>query len=66
MGKAYTTEFKNIWTDLSKQNEVKLIPFLLDGVGGIPSLNQADGIHPTIEGHQILAKNVWAVLEGVI
>ena len=66
MGKAYTTEFKNIWTDLSKQNEVKLIPFLLDGVGGIPTLNQADGIHPTIEGHQILAKNVWAVLEGVI
>ena len=66
MGKAYTTEFKNIWTDLSKQNEVKLIPFLLDGVGGIPTLNQADGIHPTIEGHQILAKNVWEVLEGVI
>jgi acyl-CoA thioesterase-1 len=66
MGKAYTTEFKNIWTDLAKTNGVKLIPFLLDGVGGIPTLNQADGIHPTIEGHQILAKNVWEVLEGVI
>ncbi|SOE23675.1 acyl-CoA thioesterase-1 [Spirosomataceae bacterium TFI 002] len=66
MGQAYTTEFKNIWTDLSQKNEVKLIPFLLDGVGGIPTLNQADGIHPTIEGHKILADNVWKVLEGVI
>lgn len=66
MGQAYTSEFKNIWTDLAKTNQVKLIPFLLEGVGGIPTLNQSDGIHPTIEGHQILAKNVWAVLEGVI
>lgn len=66
MGQSYTTEFKNIWTDLSQKNEVKLIPFLLDGVGGIPTLNQPDGIHPTIEGHQILADNVWKVLEGVI
>ncbi|AWV97436.1 arylesterase [Arcticibacterium luteifluviistationis] len=66
MGQDYTTEFKNIWTDLAKTNDVKLIPFLLDGVGGVPSLNQGDGIHPTIEGHKILAKNVWEVLEGVI
>ena len=66
MGQDYTTEFKNIWTDLAKTNDVKLIPFLLDGVGGVPSLNQADGIHPTIEGHKILAENVWEVLEGVI
>lgn len=66
MGQDYTTEFKNIWTDLAKNNDVKLIPFLLDGVGGVPSLNQADGIHPTIEGHKILAKNVWEVLKGVI
>ncbi len=66
MGQDYTAEFKNIWTDLAKKNNVKLIPFLLDGVGGIPSLNQADGIHPTKEGHKILAKNVWEVLEGLL
>ncbi|WP_341227518.1 arylesterase [uncultured Arcticibacterium sp.] len=66
MGQDYTAEFKNIWTDLAKVNDVKLIPFLLDGVGGVPSLNQSDGIHPTLEGHKILAKNVWEVLEGVI
>jgi acyl-CoA thioesterase-1 len=66
MGQAYTNEFKNIWTDLSKKNDINLIPFLLDGVGGIPTLNQADGIHPTLEGHKILAENVWKVLEGMI
>jgi acyl-CoA thioesterase I len=66
MGQSYTNEFKNIWTDLAKKNNIKLIPFLLDGVGGIPSLNQADGIHPTLEGHKILAENVWKVLVGVV
>ena len=39
-----------------------LIPFLLDGVAGIPALNQDDGIHPTPEGHRLLARNVWSVL----
>lgn len=66
MGQSYTAEFKNIWTDLSQKNDLKLIPFLLDGVGGVPMLNQSDGIHPTKEGHQILAKNVWEVLKDVI
>jgi len=43
-----------------------LIPFLLDKVAGMPELNQPDGIHPSVEGHTILASNVWAVLEGVL
>jgi acyl-CoA thioesterase-1 len=43
-----------------------LIPFLLKDVGGIPELNQDDGIHPTVEGHKILAENVWAVLQHII
>jgi len=43
-----------------------LIPFLLKDVGGIPSLNQGDGIHPTIEGQKIVAENVWAILRPVI
>ena len=43
-----------------------LVPFLLDGVGGVPELNQADGIHPTPEGHEILAENVWKVLQPAL
>jgi acyl-CoA thioesterase-1 len=66
MGIDYTTEFKTIFPDLAKKNNIPLIPFLLKDVGGIPSLNQADGIHPTKEGHKILAKNVWEVLEAIL
>jgi len=66
MGQTYTTEFKTIFPDLAEKNNLKLIPFLLKDVGGIPELNQGDGIHPTIEGQKILANNVWAVLEKVV
>ena len=66
MGPDYTAEFKKLWTDLASKNGVKLIPFLLEGVGGVPELNQADGIHPTEAGHKLLADNVWEVLEGVL
>jgi acyl-CoA thioesterase-1 len=66
MGIDYTTEFKAIFPELAKKNTIPLIPFLLKDVGGIPSLNQADGIHPTKEGHKILAKNVWEVLEPIL
>ena len=63
MGQTYTTEFRNIYTELSAKNKMTLIPFLLEGVGGEPELNQADGIHPTAEGHLIVAENVWKQLE---
>ena len=66
MGQAYTTEFRNIYTDLAAKNKMTLIPFLLAGVGGEPELNQADGIHPTAEGHLIVAENVWRVLEKLL
>ncbi|WP_232734710.1 arylesterase [Polaribacter sp. ALD11] len=66
MGQDYTSEFKNIFPALAKKNEVYLIPFLLENVGGTAALNQSDGIHPTKEGHQILAKNVWAVLAPLL
>lgn len=62
MGQEYTSEFKNIFPELAKKNNLSLIPFLLENVGGIAELNQSDGIHPTEEGHKILAKNVWSVL----
>ena len=66
MGQAYTTEFRNIYTDLAAKNKMSLIPFLLEGVGGEPELNQADGIHPTAEGHIIVAENVWKELQKLL
>lgn len=66
MGQEYTSGFKTIFPDLADANNITLIPFLLDRVAGMPELNQSDGIHPTVEGHIILANNVWAVLEGVL
>jgi acyl-CoA thioesterase-1 len=66
MGAKYASDFKNIFPDLAKKNQMALIPFLLDKVGGIPKLNQADGIHPTAEGDKILAENVWVVLKELL
>jgi acyl-CoA thioesterase I len=66
MGQQYTTEFKNIYTELSEKNDMALVPFLLEGVGGEPTLNQEDGIHPTAEGHRIVANNLWRQLEKML
>ena len=66
MGAKYASDFKNMFPDLAKKNQMALIPFLLDKVGGIPKLNQADGIHPTAEGDKILAENVWVVLKDLL
>ena len=66
MGQEYTTEFRNIYIELAAKNKMTLIPFLLEGVGGEPELNQADGIHPTAEGHLIVAENVWKQLEKLL
>jgi len=66
MGPEYTSEFRTIFPELAESNEIALIPFLLDGVAGIPDLNQRDGIHPTAEGQIIVASNVWRVLGDLI
>ena len=62
-GAKYANDFKSIFPDLARKNNMALVPFLLDKVGGVPKLNQADGIHPTAEGDKILAENVWVVLK---
>jgi len=62
MGQDYTSEFKQLYADLAKENNVAFIPFILKDVGGILELNQTDGIHPTEEGHKIVANTVWEVL----
>ena len=66
MGQEYTAEFRKIFPELADKNKTLIIPFLLDHVAGIPGLNQDDGIHPTVEGQKIVAKNVWEVLEPVL
>ena len=63
MGNQYTHTFQEIYPSLATSNHVDLIPFLLEGVGGNPALNQQDGIHPTAEGHKIVAENVWRILK---
>lgn len=63
MGADYTTGFKEIYPRLAKENNIELLPFLLKDVAGDPKLNQQDGIHPTAEGHKILAETVWEVLK---
>ena len=66
MGADYTQEFRQLFPDLAQENDLVLIPFLLDGVGGIPELNQEDGIHPTAKGQKIIAETVWEVIEPIL
>jgi acyl-CoA thioesterase-1 len=66
MGGSYTSAFRAVFPDLARANHVTLIPFLLDGVAAVRELNQADGIHPTAEGHRIVAETVWRYLGPVL
>lgn len=66
MGQDYTTRFKAIFSELASENKLTFIPFILKDVGGIKELNQNDGIHPTTEGHKIIANTVWEVLAGML
>ena len=66
MGQAYSADFKAVFQEIAAKNHLVLIPFLLEGVGGHPDLNQADGIHPTPAGHRIVARTVWDVLRPLL
>lgn len=66
MGDQYFKDFAAIFPKLAKEQNMTLVPFLLDKVAGIQSLNQGDGVHPTKEGQQILAENVWTHLKTVL
>jgi len=66
MGKVYTTEFRELFAEIASQYDVAFIPFILKDVGGIKALNQNDGIHPTAEGHKIVANTVWEVLRPMV
>ena len=66
MGENYARSFREIFPALAEKNGLPLIPFLLEGVGGVPELNQADGIHPTPRGHAMVAETVWKVLKPLL
>jgi acyl-CoA thioesterase-1 len=65
-GAAYTREFRQVYAALAAKYRVRFLPFLLDGVAGLPSLNQPDGIHPSPEGHRMIADLVWRELEPML
>jgi acyl-CoA thioesterase I len=66
MGGDYGRKFEAVFVDVAKKNKALLIPFVLEGVGGSRELNLPDGVHPTAKGHEIVAANVWKVLEPVL
>ena len=66
MGPDYTSKFRKIFPELAKKNNATLIPFLLQDVAGNEKLNQADGIHPNVEGHKIVAENVFKIVKPLL
>jgi acyl-CoA thioesterase-1 len=65
-GPEYTTQFRELYGRIAREMNVPLVPFVLEGVGGDPRLNQRDGIHPTAEGQRLVAKNVVPHLRGLL
>lgn len=66
MGPDYTAAFRQVFPEVASANRAALVPFLLEGVGGIAELNQPDLIHPTAEGQKLVAANVWPALEPLL
>ena len=66
LGADYARRFRAIYPALARENHVALVPFLLAGVAGVDTLNQQDGIHPTVEGQRMVAQNVWATLAPIL
>ena len=66
LGPAYTQSFRTIYSDIASKEGIPLLPFLLDGVAGIPRLNQPDGLHPNVAGERIVADNVWRALKPIV
>lgn len=66
LGSDYGARLAAVYEQVAEANDLTLVPFLLEGVGGVEDLNQADGIHPTAEGHEIMAENVWRELRPIL
>ncbi len=66
MGSEYVADFRELFVDVARDEAVARIPFLLEGVAGVPSLNQPDGIHPTPMGHERMAETAWPTVEQAL
>ena len=66
MGPDYTADFEKVFAEIADKNKTAFVPFVLENVGGKAELNQPDRIHPTPAGHQIVAQNIWPVLQPLL
>ena len=66
VGRDYADRFRALFPEVARGEKAALIPFLLEGVGGVPELNLPDQIHPTPQGHRMIASNAWPVLEPIL
>lgn len=66
LGDRYTRRFRDVFRQVADETGATLLPFLLQGVAGDPALNQEDGIHPTPDGHRVVAEHVWEALEPML
>ncbi|MDG1582028.1 arylesterase [Pseudomonas sp. GOM6] len=65
-GQRYTQAFAQVYKDVASSQQLAWVPFFLEGVGGVPGMMQADGIHPTTQAQQRLLDNVWPSLEPLL
>lgn len=65
-GLRYTADFRRIFPDLARENDLELLPFLLEDVAGKTELNQADGMHPNVDGARVAAETLWEALEPIL
>ena len=66
MGADFVARYRALFPEVAKAGNAALVPFLLEGVGGVAGLNQADQIHPNVEGQKLVAENVWKVLRPIL
>jgi acyl-CoA thioesterase I len=59
-------EFKSMYSDLAKNHNAALVPFFLQGVAGVKSLNLVDGLHPNSEGYKVIADHAWVVIKDLL
>ncbi|SFO83062.1 arylesterase [Pseudomonas borbori] len=65
-GQRYTTAFAEVFPRVASETGATLVPFLLEGIGGVPSMMQSDGIHPTVEAQSRILENVWPTLKPLL
>lgn len=66
LGARYTSEFRKVFPEIARENDATFVPFLLEGVAAVDSLNQGDGIHPNAAGSRIIAETVWRAIEPIL